>query len=91
MLLDFYLPILKGDLQLCHELETPTPNYQKLNIPISIFSGSHDERASLKQMQHWQNYTTNKFTAKEFNGGHFYYQGIEKELAKSIIQNIENI
>lgn len=85
-LMNFFLPILKKDLLLCHNLESTCFQPSALKIPITIFSGSQDLGALPHEMEEWKDFTTSHFTAQKFNGGHFYFQGIENKISQTIIQ-----
>jgi medium-chain acyl-[acyl-carrier-protein] hydrolase len=90
-LMDFFLPILKDDLNLCYQLETTCLKFLKLNVPISIFAGKQDERALPQEMLGWRNFTTSHFMVQEYQGGHFYFQGLEQDIAQDIIQNLTHL
>ncbi len=90
-LMEYFLPILKSDLSLCYQLETTCLGFPKLKTPISIFSGTEDERAPVKEMLCWKDFTTSHFMAQKFAGGHFYFQGIEQNIAQRMIQSLTNL
>lgn len=90
-LMDFYLPILRSDLTLCFKLETSSSGFPKLNIPISTFAGRDDEGALPSEMKDWRHFTTSAVDNAEFEGGHFYFHGIESQIASRILNNISKI
>lgn len=87
-LLEFFLPILRNDLSLYYNLENQLVCFNKLDVPISIFSGISDEKALPNEMSKWKEFTLNKHFLNEFEGGHFYFQGKEEVVANKIIENI---
>lgn len=90
-LMKFFLPILKSDLNLCYQLETTCPHFPKLEIPISIFAGNQDKKVRPQEMRDWKYFTANIFTVQEYQGGHFYFQGFENDIAQGIIQNLTDL
>ena len=90
-LMNLFLPIIKNDLTLFHNLNNNPVYFEKLKIPISIFSGKIDFKASPSEMSNWKNFTENKFSQNEYEGGHFYFQGNEKILVDSILNNLNKL
>ena len=69
-MLDFYLPILRADLQL---IETYQYQVRKpLDCPISVSAGTDDRSIWTEGLLEWQQHTTRKLDVHRFEGGHFY-------------------
>ena len=90
-LLELFLPVLKNDLTLFHNLSNNPRSLAKLKIPISIFSGKEDQKAPLIEMSNWKNYTDSNFIMNEYEGGHFYFQGKENIIVENIISNLNKL
>jgi surfactin synthase thioesterase subunit len=90
-LLNLFLPVIKNDLTLFHNLNSNPVYFEKLKIPISIFSGMKDMKASPIEMSNWRNFTEKEFSQNEYEGGHFYFQGKEKILVNSILNSLNKI
>ncbi|WP_024831905.1 thioesterase II family protein [Ruminiclostridium josui] len=62
------------------------PHIHKLDIDISVLSGTNDELATIEDMKCWELYTKKSCTFYTFDGGHFY---IHKN-AEAIVKIINN-
>ncbi|APJ04117.1 thioesterase II family protein [Silvanigrella aquatica] len=89
-LMDYFIPILRNDLKLCHNLETSLPHFPKLEIPIGLFSGISDNRVSLEAIKEWELYSIFPTQLEKFAGGHFYFQNAEQILTDKIVNQIHH-
>jgi medium-chain acyl-[acyl-carrier-protein] hydrolase len=69
-LLELLLPALRADFELCetYEYRQDTP----LSCPISAFGGLQDENVGRDSVLAWRELTDGSFSARFFNGGHFF-------------------
>lgn len=83
---EVYLPILRNDLKLVesynHDVTTP------LNMPFFIYYGKDDKLTTLDKLCEWRYLTAGKFSKREFEGDHFYYQNNREELLKNLAVDI---
>ncbi|MEU3502740.1 thioesterase domain-containing protein [Streptomyces hundungensis] len=62
-------PLLTADFAVSEEYTyTPEP---PLDLPISVFAASDDDRATTAQLAAWEQQTTGEFTLHPLEGGHF--------------------
>jgi medium-chain acyl-[acyl-carrier-protein] hydrolase len=76
-MLDFYLPILRADLQLI-ETYRYTP-IKPLECPIVVSGGSEDKSIWDEGLASWQQHTTGEFELLRYEGDHFYLSSKSKE------------
>lgn len=75
-MLDFYLPILRSDLELIE-----TYQYKEappLSCPIVASGGLDDHSLWLEGLEAWKQHTVGSFTLQRYDGGHFYLSGESK-------------
>jgi surfactin synthase thioesterase subunit len=84
-MLDFYLPILRADLELIetHEYRTREP----LNCPIVVTAGENDQSVWREGLLEWKRHTTGDFDMTIFEGGHFYLSGESRQPFLKQLQN----
>jgi surfactin synthase thioesterase subunit len=69
-LLGLILPAIRADFALMADYRYhPGP---RLDIPITVLVGKHDDQICLEQIDCWQNETTNRCHVQWFEGGHFF-------------------
>lgn len=87
-LLNFFLPIIRADMQLLSSYQF----YQdrSLNCPISVYGGSDDATATQQQLLEWSQHTSEPFRVKMFNGGHFFPQSNRSEMLQALIAEIQS-
>lgn len=71
-MMDFYLPIIRADLEL-NDYGISAPD-EKVKCPIHIYSANNDKVATEDEYNAWKNVTTSYFQHKTFEGGHFFLQ-----------------
>ncbi len=68
--MELLLPVLRADMKAVEQYAySPSA---PLTCPIRVFGGDADPRASLPQLQAWQQHTTQPLTVRRFDGGHFF-------------------
>jgi surfactin synthase thioesterase subunit len=71
-LMALYLPVLRADFALVetriHHTEPP------LDLPLTVFGGTHDDKVGPQCLAAWQSHTTAKFSVEMLAGDHFYLQ-----------------
>lgn len=77
-LLDFFLPVLKADMEAFatykHTQSSP------FSFPISVFGGVSDKITTLSDLEAWCGYTDKAFELYMFKGGHFFINDYQQEL-----------
>lgn len=71
-MLDFYLPIIKADLELNDR--TVANSSDKVTAPVYLFSAVDDKVARSDELADWKEMTSSRFEHKVFGGGHFFIQ-----------------
>lgn len=86
-LIALVLPALRADYR---AIETyryrPGP---KLTCPIVALTGSADPRASVEEVSRWAEHSSAAFELNCFDGGHFYLNGQEHEVAEVIWRGLQ--
>lgn len=70
-LLDLFLPILRADYKILETYDYAEKE-DRLDCPITIFSGTEDTEALIEEMREWDRYTTKEFQSYQMAGGHFF-------------------
>ena len=75
-MLDFYLPILRADLQLIetYQYKDTSP----LSCPIVVSGGLADRSIWLEGLESWKHHTVGAFAVQRYDGDHFYLSGVSK-------------
>ncbi|KAA0909684.1 thioesterase II family protein [Streptomyces apricus] len=82
--MDALLPTLRADFDLWeHHRIAPGP---RLEIPITVLSGTSDPRAPLDTLDGWREQTHAPLTQRLYPGGHFYFLHDPSELIQDISQ-----
>jgi surfactin synthase thioesterase subunit len=84
-LLDMTLSLLRSDLKLAATL----PNcLTVLTVPITAFFGTADPETSPDGIARWRSYTSETFSTRGYDGGHFFLFDHEKSLISAIEQEL---
>lgn len=71
-LMEMILPVFRADAAVTethqHAEEPP------LDLPLAVFGGLSDEKATREQLEAWQRHTTGAFSIHLFPGAHFFLQ-----------------
>lgn len=71
-LMELFIPILRADFMLdetyVHLTEEP------IACPISVFGGTFDPEAAPRELEDWQQHTSNRFNLEMIEGDHFFLQ-----------------
>jgi acyl carrier protein len=84
--IDYYIPTYKNDLVMMSKYEY-TEN-AKFNCPIYVMYGNKDKTIRQFAVHDWDNFTTNRVSYHEFDGGHFYLTDIKEVMAKELASYI---
>ena len=71
-MMDFYLPIIRADLQLNDGYVNSEA--EKVHAPVYLFSAQSDRVATAEELDGWRHATYSRFEHKVFEGGHFFIQ-----------------
>jgi len=83
--LELYLSILRGDIQLMEQLDTD--EYRRLvSVPITALGGQRDISVPPESIKQWSRFTSAKFEARFFAGGHFFLSDHIKEICSNICE-----
>ncbi len=86
-LMDFFMPIIRTDIQLCEQYQ-----YQPRSMlasPIIAIGSDQDPRVPLSTLSGWQQETSSAFEQWHYPGDHFFVFKHETELLKRIQQQID--
>jgi surfactin synthase thioesterase subunit len=85
-LLDYFVPILRADLELAraYAFEPGAP----LRCPITGLTGSDDPAVTWEQVQPWSRQAVAGFDARMFPGGHFYFEREEPAVLEAIRESL---
>jgi medium-chain acyl-[acyl-carrier-protein] hydrolase len=84
-LLDMTLSLLRSDLRLAATLPDCSI---VLPVPITAFFGTTDPETSPDGIARWRSLTSETFSAREYDGGHFFPFDHEKRLIPAIEQEL---
>jgi medium-chain acyl-[acyl-carrier-protein] hydrolase len=71
-LMELLTPIIRADFEICEKyIYKPEPPF---DFPIIAFGGLEDPFVSKKDLEGWQEHTTQRFSVRLFPGDHFYLQ-----------------
>jgi medium-chain acyl-[acyl-carrier-protein] hydrolase len=83
-MIEMMLPLLRADCALfetCDYVpETP------VDIPITVFGGAQDERATEEELRAWEAQTTAAFSLRMFPGAHFFLKEVQQR--NNMLQHI---
>jgi medium-chain acyl-[acyl-carrier-protein] hydrolase len=86
-LLQFFLPVLRADLQL---LQSHTYIAEpRLKCPITAFTGIGDPNVEIDNLEKWADQTVSIFRSERFPGGHFYIKDVGEQVAARILENFQ--
>lgn len=80
-----YLPIYRADYMLIAGYDFSRLDYE-MSIPATALFSSEDIRC--EDMEKWHSIFTGKFDMLEYDGGHFFLQGHEREVADAIRERL---
>lgn len=84
-----FMPLLRADLSICENYvyadEAP------LNLPITVFGGTHDTGARPDHLEAWRESTTQDCAVHLFPGGHFYLRAEQDALLEKINSILKRI
>lgn len=86
-LMEFLLPILRADCEICDRYEY-LPG-AALPCPITAFGGTEDSDAEEPALALWQGHTLGRFQLKLFSGGHFFIQNARVEVLSTLSAQLQ--
>jgi len=78
-----FTPILRADYKLI-ELYSFNDDIIRFNSGMSVFSGKNDSIVNKNELFEWQKYSVYGINIYEFDGGHFFINNYNKEIADII-------
>lgn len=84
--IQYYIPTYRNDLIMMSKYKYQETD--KFNCPIYVMYGSNDKTIRDFAIHDWDNFTTNKVSYHEFNGGHFYLTDIKEIMAEQLTNYI---
>ncbi|WGL60227.1 thioesterase domain-containing protein [Pigmentibacter sp. JX0631] len=88
-ILNLFLPSLRHDLYLYHNLNSSFKLKYKLEIPLSIFYGNKDSGIEKEKITNWKNFTKNTCNIINFEGNHFYFNDNLDFFSNTLISEIK--
>ena len=86
-LMEFVLPMLRGDLALCNSyVYAPQPPF---SFSITAFGGIDDHGVPRHSLEGWREHTTGSFVLRLFPGGHFFLDTCRLPLLEAISKELE--
>lgn len=85
-LLATVLPSVRADFRAVETYQDHAGH--KVGCPISSYCGTKDAGVSPDNLGKWADYTTGRWTARLFDGGHFYLQSHKREVARAILDDL---
>ncbi len=70
--MEMVLPMIRSDFKLCDTYEFKLANCNRLNCPITAFSGAEDVRMGSAGICEWSKYTKKDFKPYFYEGNHFF-------------------
>ncbi len=86
-LMEFILPTLKADFQVCETWPISSP--KKMDVPIVAFCGDNDDDISSVDMKRWSCFSNKSFNLYLLSGDHFFIHSKQEELLSIIGTFIE--
>ena len=87
-MMELLMPTLRADFQAIENYQyQPEP---PLDIPITVFGGKSDPRASQADLEAWQEHTSADFSLYMFDGGHFFIEEHREIILDHLVRQISN-
>jgi medium-chain acyl-[acyl-carrier-protein] hydrolase len=85
-LIELFLPVLRADLEVdeTYVYEPDSP----LSCPVSVFGGIEDRVALPDELNAWRCETTEAFTRRLLEGGHFFVDSSRTNLLAAIVEDL---
>lgn len=84
-MLEMLRPVFRADF---HANDSYLGQPRPVRAPIAAYGGTHDITASAADLQAWSAYTTGRFVARQFPGGHFYLNDSPAVLLNQIFRDV---
>jgi medium-chain acyl-[acyl-carrier-protein] hydrolase len=87
--MEWVMPMLRADAAVLdsyrYRHEAP------LDCPITIFGGALDPEVGIHQLEPWRHQTTQKFSLRIFEGGHYFMRSHEREFLDELAEMLKTI
>lgn len=80
--MQFFLPVLRGDMQLLDEYQWKPED--PLSVPIHVFYGAEDPRVPPALIPPWAEHTNQSFGIEKIQGDHFFLRSSKKNLISKL-------
>ena len=85
-LMELVLPMLRADFM---AIETYAyAEEEPLDLPISCFGGSEDDRVTREDLEAWQAQTRDTFRLRTIPGGHFFLDSARSQLLDAVAEDL---
>lgn len=84
---EVFLKILRADFEVLNLYE---PNFIKVNCPITVLGGKHDQTIDNKELLGWKEHASSDFKIYKLNGGHFFIQETIQEVTNIVNTRLIN-
>jgi medium-chain acyl-[acyl-carrier-protein] hydrolase len=88
-LLEFILPLLRADFELCHNYEYAAR--PPLKCAITAYGGMCDADVSREQLSAWREHTSAAFSLRMLPGDHFFIHSAELMLMQMLTMELQSI
>lgn len=88
-MIELFLPVLRADFTLIETYVYETQ--EKLSCPITVFGGYNDKTVNQKELEAWQEQTSDKFKLHMIEGEHFFLYSNESLVPNLIKETIEEM
>jgi medium-chain acyl-[acyl-carrier-protein] hydrolase len=85
-LMELLLPCLRADFAMWGSYRFAGGD--PLPCPITAFGGTRDAEAGVEELMGWERHTAGGFTLRLFDGGHFFFSELRRELTRAIVEEL---
>jgi pyochelin biosynthetic protein PchC len=82
-----YLPVLRADYRLIGDHRITVRRV--IEAPVAAYYGDQDEDVEEQSISRWSTVTNSTFTARRFNGGHFYLTEHASDLIADLFSHLQ--
>jgi medium-chain acyl-[acyl-carrier-protein] hydrolase len=83
------LPMLRADFAV-NETYVYSPG-EPLDIPITVFGGTHDPEVYRDELDAWRCHTTAAIKLHTFPGNHFFLRPMQSDLISAIVSDLSGL
>jgi len=85
-LMQLFIIVLRADFELVETYRYTGD--EKLQCPVTVYCGLHDEEVSLESSRAWQSRTSSAVTLRTFEGDHFFIRSSEPALRDAFRRDV---